>query len=125
MNWKSHSTLEHKFDVITITETKIKKCIEPAFNPSLKGYKFNHNPTESECGGTILYIADYLTSKNRPDLETLFYKPKELESTFIEIINPTRKNIVCGCIYRRPSMDIHEFNIFFLCPLLEKVVSEN
>ena len=104
--------------MIAITETKIKKCIEPAFNPSLKGYKFDHTPTESECGGTTVYIAVYLTSKNRPDLETLFYKPKELESTFIEIINPTRKNIVCGCIYRHPS-------ISFLCPLLEKLVSEN
>ena len=78
---------------MAITETKITKCIEPAFNPSLKGYKFNHTPTESECGGTILYIADYLTSKNRPDFETLFYNLKELESTFIEIINPTRKTL--------------------------------
>ena len=58
-------TLEHKFDVMAITETKIKKCIEPAFIPSLKGYKFNHTPAESEYGGTILYFADHITSKNK------------------------------------------------------------
>ena len=45
------STLDHKFDVIAITESKIKKGIAPIFNTSLKGYNYYHTPTESECGG--------------------------------------------------------------------------
>ena len=74
--------------------------------------QFNQTPTEPECGGTILYFADYITSKSRSDLEMLFYKPKVLESSFIEIINSSRKHIVCGYIYRHPQRGISMSLIF-------------
>ena len=38
------------------------------------------------------------------------YKSAELESTFIEIINHKKSNILVGCLYRHPDMDINEFN---------------
>ena len=38
------------------------------------------------------------------------YKPKQLESAFIEICKKSKKNIIIGCIYRHPSMDLCEFN---------------
>ena len=38
------------------------------------------------------------------------YESGELESTFIEIINHKKSNILVGCLYRHPDMDINEFN---------------
>ena len=50
--------LNFKFDVIGITETKIKKCIVPDYDVSIKGYQHFFTPTESNKGGVILYIAE-------------------------------------------------------------------
>ena len=55
----------------------------------------------------------------------IMYKSKQLESVFVEICNKNRKNIIVGCIYRHPSMDLNEFNQDFLNPLMEKICSEN
>ena len=65
-------------------------------------------PTESSAGGTLLYIANHLSYKSRNDLN--IYKKSELESTFIEVINPQKSNIIIGSIYRHPSMDLDDFN---------------
>ena len=53
------------------------------------------------------------------------YKSNELESVFIEIINPSKRIILCGCICRHPSMDLSEFNERYLGPLMEKLNNEN
>ena len=53
------------------------------------------------------------------------YKPKHLESVFTEICNKNEKNIIIGCIYKHPSMDLHEFNEDYLDPLMEKILSED
>ena len=53
------------------------------------------------------------------------YKSGELESTFIEIINHKKSNILVGCIYRHPVMDLNEFNDYYLNELLHKLSSEN
>ena len=37
----------------------------------------------------------------------------------------TRKNILCGCIYRHPSSSITEFNEKFVVPILTKLSNEN
>ena len=79
-------------------------------------------PTESSAGGTLLYIANHLSYKSRNDLN--IYKKSELESTFIEVINPQKSNIIIGSIYRHPSMDLDDFNKNFLNKLLEKVSTE-
>ena len=34
----------------------------------------------------------------------------EPESTFIEIVNPIKSNIILGVIYRHPSMELTDFN---------------
>ncbi|XP_065684072.1 uncharacterized protein LOC136096582 [Hydra vulgaris] len=51
-------------------------------------------------------------------------KPKLLESVFVEIIIPKKSNIIIGCIYRHPSMDISEFIKSYLIPLFEKLCME-
>ena len=53
------------------------------------------------------------------------YKTGELESTFIEIINHKKSNILVGCIYRHPLIDLNEYNHYYLNELLNKLSSEN
>ena len=53
------------------------------------------------------------------------YKPRELESVFIETVNEGKKNKIYACIYRHPSMDIEEFNKKYMEPVLLKLSSEN
>ena len=74
-------------------------------------------PTESSAGGTLLYIANYLSYKHRQDLN--IYKMSELESTFVKVINPRKNNIIVGSIYRHPSTDLEDLNKNFLNKLLE------
>ena len=45
-------------------------------------------------------------------------------STFIEITNPYKANIIVGYIYRRPKIDLFEFIHYYLNPLLEKLAKE-
>ena len=47
-----------------------------------------------------------------------------MESTFIEITNPDKSNIIAGCIYRHPKMDLFEFINYYLNPLLDKLGKE-
>ena len=44
--------------------------------------------------------------------------------TFIEITNPSKTNIIRGCIYRYPTMDLNEFNCYYLNPHLGKLAKE-
>ena len=48
-----------------------------------------------------------LSYKTRSDLNI---KKFELESIFVEIINPIKSNIIVGTIYRHPKMDVTEYN---------------
>ena len=53
------------------------------------------------------------------------YKSHELESTFVEIINPKKSNIILGVIYRHPTMDLNEFNDKYVNKLLDNIAKEN
>ena len=119
--------LEAKFDIIGLTETKIIKGVTPTFDKRIAGYTPYHTPTESTHGGALLYVADKLNNntKERKDLNSILYKSKLLESIFVEINNPGKKNIIVGCIYKHPSLDTEQFNDDFLKQLLEKLSSEN
>ena len=72
----------------------------------------------------MLYIHNEITRKPRQDLNSIAYKSKELESVFVEIINPRQKNTIIGCIYRHPCMDLEEFNDEVLSILMEKIGRE-
>ena len=107
---------DFKFDIIAITETKIKKNIKPKVSIQLQDYKCYHVDTESDKGGSLLYISNTINAKPRPDLEATLYKTGLLETTVLEITNPNSKNILITCIYRHPSMDLKEFNEDYLTP---------
>ena len=88
------------FDVNAISETRIVKGKTPVNSLNLMNYCHEFCPTESSAGGALLYIHDHLSYKPRNELS--IYKPTELDSSFIEISNPKRSNIIIGCIYRPP-----------------------
>ena len=66
-------------------------------------------PTESHAGrATLLYISHNIAYKPWKDFK--IYKTHELESTFIEIINHKKSNIILAVVYQHRTMDVNEFN---------------
>ena len=57
-------------------------------------------------------LSNYLSCKPRPDLN--IYRCNELKSTFIEIMNHEKSNIIVGSIYKHHSVDLTNFNINYL-----------
>ena len=57
----------------------------------MKGYSHESCPTESAADGTLLYISNNLSYKRRNDL--CIYKSTEFEATFIEILDPKKKQM--------------------------------
>ena len=110
------------FDIIAISETRILKDTNIAENINTPNFCFEFTPTESTAGEISLYIADHLAYQKRNDLN--LYKINNLESTFIEINNPNKCNIIIGCIYRQPKMDLFEFIQYYLNPLIDKLAKE-
>ena len=47
-----------------------------------------------------------------------------MESTFIEITNPKKSNIIAGVIYRHPSMDLTDFDCNYLNKPLDNISKE-
>ena len=60
----------------------------------------------------LIYIRNHLSYKTRNDLK--IYKSFVLESTFIQICNPTKMSIIIGYIYKHPNMNIKEFVMIVL-----------
>ena len=116
------SCTKTKFEIIAISETKITKQLSLLNNLNLNNQSLEFTPTETSAVGTLLYIANHLSYKCRNDLN--IYKKNELESTFIEIVNPKKSNIIVGVIYRHPSMDLTDFNCNYLNKLLENISKE-
>ena len=116
------SCTKKKIDIIAISETKVTRQVSLLNNLNLNNYLFEFTPTETSAGGTLLYIAIHLSYKCRNDLN--IYQKNELESTFIEIVNPKKSNILVGVIYRHPSMDFADFNCNYLNKLLQNISKE-
>ena len=84
------------FDVIGITEPRIKRNQKALSNIEISNYKVEQCSTESASTGALLYIKNDTICKVRNDLK--IYKSKNLEFIFIEIINTNNKNTVVGCL---------------------------
>ena len=117
--------LKSSFDVIAISEHKIRKDSLPSNNIEIQGYQeFDYVPTETCFGGTGFYVKSGLDYKVRNDL--YLNSPGNVEAMFIEIIFSDRKNLIVGCIYRHGSgIPIREFIGTYLEPTLEKISGEN
>ena len=116
--------LNFKFDFICISESKIQKNVTPKTDISIAGYQTPvGTPTEAKKGGVLMYIKEGINYKPRTDLN--MYKPKELESYFVEVVNQNAANSIVGVIYRHPCMDANSFNSEYLKPLNEKLGKDN
>ena len=116
--------LDFQFDFICISESKIIINTTPQVDITIDGYQTPVGmPTHSSKGGVLIYIKEGINYKPRDDLD--IHKPKELESCFIEEINPKGKNNIIGTIYRHPCMNGSEFIDDFMKPLNEKLQNEN
>ena len=63
-----------------------------------------------------------MSYKPRPDFNIC--KSNQLESTFVEIINPKKSNIVIGCLYKHPNMDVLDFKNNYFSQIFEIVSKE-
>ena len=119
------SRLNFDFDVIGISEHKIRKNTTPSNNIDIPGYdEFKFEPTETTHGGAGFYMKNGLNYNIRYDLN--LNSPSQHEAMFVELILPDRKNLVVGCIYRHPSSNISvtDFTEKHLEPILYKVNKE-
>ena len=117
-----NNELKLEFDVLGISESRILKSQYLNTNVSLQNYVIEQTPIESTARGALLYINKKHSYKTRPDL--VIYKPKKLESIFVEVILPKKSNLIVGCIYKHPCMDICTFNDHYLNPLLDNLSKE-
>ena len=116
------STCKEPFDLLGITESKLRMNKLPLTQVQLPNYNFELTPTESTNRGTTIYIKKTLNYKLGKDF--IIYKLNQLESTFIQVIQKKGTCIV-GCTYRHPSMEISDFNMYYLSNLTETLSSEN
>ena len=71
----------------------------------------------------MIYVRNHLPCKTSNYLK--IYKSLELESTFTEICNSKKTNIIIGYIYKHPNININEINDDYFNELPEKLSKEN
>ena len=76
------NSLHIKFNVIRITESRLKLNVQPLVNINLKNYNTEETPTELEKGGTLLYISSDINYKVRKELN--IYEAKELNQYLLK-----------------------------------------
>ena len=117
------SDLNVSFDILAITETRIKRNSSSPINLQLNNWPIEHTPTESSAGRTLLYINKRLSYQLRNELRP--YNPGKTESTFIEIICSKSTNVIVGCIYKHPSLPINDFTNDFVSLFSLKLQKES
>ena len=115
------SSLPHHFEEFSTIFTENKLDFD-FLGISESRIKLNSTPMKVVVEAHYYIYKKGIKCKCRKDLQ--IYKPKELESTFIEI-NQKNKKLMVGCIYRHPLVDLSEPNNHFLTILFEKLTYEN
>ena len=73
MSWKaSYQSQKNDFQIIGISEKRLKKTQETTTNIQFENYNIEHAPTESANKGLFQYIKKGINYKLRPDL--MIYK---------------------------------------------------
>ena len=121
--YKLIAGMKIKPKIIGISEIRLQKNKQHITNISLPNYVYEHTPTESGKGGTLLYPDKNSKYKLIKDLN--IYHKGMIESTFVEIINKNEKNMVAGYIYKHPKQTIPDLLDNQLLPLLEKLSNKN
>lgn len=119
------SRLKLNFDIIGLSEHKIRKGNQPLNNIHLQGYHpFIFEPTNTTHGGVGFYIREDISYNERTDLD--LNSTSNYECKFIEI-KTSKESIIIGAIYRHPNseLSITEFSENVLDPHLLKISNEN
>ena len=90
-------------------------------NVTIEGYATYYTPSNSNKGGTALYVNEKFNFIERKDLSA---QNDDYESVWVEIKNKLSKNIVTGCIYRHPRYNFKDF-MHYLENCLIKLTKEN
>ena len=110
--------LDHPFNIIGISETKIRDNHEPISNISLDNYYFEHTPTFSHFGGAGLFIRKDQDFQIKKDLSKSILSVAE--SFFIELTLDNNKSMLVGCFYRHHN-SIKDFIDGFFLDILKKI----
>ena len=107
-------TLNVHFKIIALSETAINShhAIYRMPNYSIE---MNHRE-KKKGGGTSIYIHNSLQYTVRRELQL----GGDCNSVFIEILKTsinTKRNLICGCVYRPPFMSLKLFNEHLACVL--------
>ena len=112
-----------KFDIISISESRITKSNTLKTNIDIPGYNIEHTPTESKAGGCLLYISDKIPYKLRSDLNV--YCLKQLESVLIELLLSNKPSQIIATIYKHPLTNVCTFTNDHLKKMLNAIHYEN
>ena len=105
------NTLDHSFNIVGLSEAWVSSYRDCFVNPFLPGFDFICQPSKLSTGGVGLLIANSLRYSVRDDLNSC----SDLEeSLWIEVLNGTKKNIVCGIVYRHSNTSLQSFLDHFL-----------
>ena len=115
------SDLQNSFDVIGLSETKVKSNCDLTSNIAIEGYDFVSKPTLTNAGDVGFFIKEGIQFHIRGDLCST---TKEFESLWIEINRDPYKNILCAVIYRHPNGKTEDYNKY-LFSTLEKRSKNN
>ena len=77
---------QSKPKLIGISKCRLRANRTALSNIDLKDYTYEWTDTKDSKGGTVIYIDNKLKCKKRNDLK--LYIEKQIESTFLEIIEP-------------------------------------
>ena len=102
-------------------ESKVIWIMQQTAN-NLPNYSIEYTPTESHARGTLLYSSNDIAYKQRQVLN--IYKSHELESTYTEIINLKKLNIIIVVVYRYSVIDLNEFNYEYVNKFLDQIAKE-
>ena len=111
------------FDILAITETRIKKDSSSPINLQSNNYSIVHTLTESSAGGTLLCKNKRLSYQLRNDLT--LYDPGKIESNLMEIICSKSTAVIVGCIYKHPTLPVNDFTNNFISHLPLKLQKES
>ena len=112
----------YHLNIIT-SESRLGKDKLPPTDVSLTNYSYELCLTECNAGGTLIYIRNHLACKTKNELN--IYKSFELESTFTEICNLKKTNIITDRIHTHLNMNVTEFNDDHLNEIFDKLSKEN
>ena len=102
--------LDIKLKIIAISETWLKPH---HINYNIPGYNMEQQYRKNKRGGGVsLYLHNVLQYTLRNDLK-IGNDPESINSIFVEIDKSTagtKHNIIVGCVYRPPWVDLYQFN---------------